>query len=120
MPPPEALASSLGGEPSAPAGWRRAPAVALPGVADEPVPELPGILTAAEVLATGEHIAARQAPSGAISWPDGHTDAWNHVECAMALSACGLTGPARLAYDWLRAHPARRTARGRSGSPATR
>ena len=83
MPPPEALASSL-------------------GVADKPVPALPGILTAAEVLATGEHIAARQAPSGAISWPDGHTDAWNHVECAMALSACGLTGAARLAYDWLR------------------
>ncbi len=71
-------------------------------MADKPVPALPGILTAAEVLATGEHIAARQAPSGAISWPDGHTDAWNHVECAMALSACGLTGAARLAYDWLR------------------
>jgi hypothetical protein len=97
MPPPEALASSLGREPYAPPG-----AGAGPGVADKPVPALPGILTAAEVLATGEHIAARQAPSGAISWPDGHTDAWNHVECAMALSACGLTGAARLAYDWLR------------------
>ena len=93
MPSPEALASSLGGEPSASAG---------PGVADKPVPALPGILTATEVLATAEHIAARQAPSGAISWPDGHTDAWNHVECAMALSACGLTGAARLGYDWLR------------------
>jgi len=66
------------------------------------VPAVPGILTAAEVLATGEHIADRQEPSGAIGWPDGHTDAWNHVECAMALSACGLRGPARRAYDWLR------------------
>ena len=71
-------------------------------MADKLVPALPGVLTATEVLATAEHIAERQAPSGAISWPDGHTDAWNHVECAMALSACGLAGPARLAYDWLR------------------
>jgi hypothetical protein len=30
-------------------------------------------------------------------------DAWNHVECAMALSVCGLAGPARRAYEWLRA-----------------
>jgi hypothetical protein len=105
MPSPEALASSLGREPSAPAGPTAGPGAGLGaglGVADKLVPALPGILTAAEVLATGEHIAARQAPSGAISWPDGHTDAWNHVECAMALSACGLTGAARLGYDWLR------------------
>ena len=66
------------------------------------VPEVPGILTATEVLATAEHIAGRQEPGGAISWPDGHTDAWDHVECAMALSVCGLSGPARRAYDWLR------------------
>ena len=72
----------------------------LPGVPT--VPSVPGILTAAEVLATGEHIAARQEPAGAIGWPDGHSDAWNHIECAMALSACGLREPARLAYDWLR------------------
>jgi hypothetical protein len=66
------------------------------------VPEVPGVLTATEVLATAEHIAGRQEPGGAISWPDGHTDAWDHVECAMALSVCGLSGPARRAYDWLR------------------
>jgi hypothetical protein len=66
------------------------------------VPEVPGVLTATEVLATAEHIASRQEPGGAISWPDGHTDAWDHVECAMALSVCGLSGPARRAYDWLR------------------
>ncbi len=66
------------------------------------VPELPGVLTATEVLATGEHIAGLQEPGGAISWPDGHTDAWDHIECAMALSVCGLSGPARLAYGWLR------------------
>ena len=65
-------------------------------------PAVPGILTAADVLATGQCIAAGQEPSGAIGWPDGHCDAWNHVECAMALSASGLTEAARRAYDWLR------------------
>jgi hypothetical protein len=79
------------------------PAAPTAGHATHPpsVPAVPGVLTAAGVLATGESIAAVQEPSGAIGWPDGHTDAWNHVECAMALSACGLRGPARRAYDWL-------------------
>jgi hypothetical protein len=61
------------------------------------------VLSQRDILATADSIAAVQQPSGAIGWPDGHTDAWNHVECAMALSACGLHGPSRLAYDWLRA-----------------
>ncbi len=60
------------------------------------------VLTEADVLATGQSIARAQEPSGAIPWPDGHVDAWDHVECAMALSACGLRGPARQAYAWLR------------------
>jgi hypothetical protein len=59
-------------------------------------------LTWSEALATGESIVRAQEPSGAIAWPDGHVDAWDHVECAMALSACGLRGPARRAYAWLR------------------
>jgi hypothetical protein len=67
------------------------------------VPEVAGILTAGQLLATGETIAAAQQGDGAIGWPDGHVDAWNHVECAMALSACGLRGPARRAYGWLAA-----------------
>ena len=65
------------------------------------VPAVPGVLTEAEIRATGETIAAAQEKSGAIGWPDGQVDAWNHVECAMALSVCGLAGPARRAYDWL-------------------
>src|SRR3984957_13430116 len=65
-------------------------------------PEIPGVLTAEQILATGRSVAAMQQPSGAIGWPDGHADAWNHVECAMALTTCGLTGPARRAYQWLR------------------
>jgi hypothetical protein len=67
------------------------------------VPEVAGILTADQMLATGHSIAADQQPSGAIGWPDGHVDAWNHVECAMALTACGLHAQARRAYAWLAA-----------------
>jgi hypothetical protein len=59
-------------------------------------------LTRTDVLATGESIARVQEPSGAIPWPDGHVDVWDHVECAMAMSACGLRDPARRAYRWLR------------------
>jgi MMP endo-(1,4)-3-O-methyl-alpha-D-mannosidase len=66
------------------------------------LPAVPGILSADEILATGHSIASMQEPSGAIPWPDGHTDAWDHVECAMALTVCGLDGPARRAYEWLR------------------
>jgi hypothetical protein len=60
-------------------------------------------LSEEDVRATGASIARAQEPSGAIAWPDGHVDAWDHVECAMALSACGLHEPARRAYAWLRA-----------------
>jgi hypothetical protein len=67
------------------------------------LPSVPGILTADQILATGHSIAAVQQRDGAIGWPDGHVDAWNHVECAMALSVCGLRGPARRGYEWLRA-----------------
>jgi hypothetical protein len=56
----------------------------------------------ADIVRTARSIAAVQAPDGAIGWPDGHVDPWDHVECAMALTACGLTRPARRAYQWLR------------------
>ena len=56
----------------------------------------------ADVLRTARSIAAVQRADGAVPWPDGHVDPWDHVECAMALSACGLAGPARRAYRWLR------------------
>ncbi len=67
------------------------------------LPAVPGILTADQVLATGKSIAAVQQADGALGWPDGHVDAWNHVECAMALSVCGLRAAARRGYEWLRA-----------------
>jgi hypothetical protein len=56
----------------------------------------------ADILQTARSIADAQISSGAIPWPDGHIDPWDHVESAMALSACGLSGPARRAYRWLR------------------
>jgi hypothetical protein len=65
------------------------------------VPEVPGILSADQLLVTGRAIAAGQQADGSIGWPDGHVDAWNHVECAMALSVCGLHEAARRAYSWL-------------------
>ena len=68
------------------------------------IPEVAGILTADQIASTGRAIAAVQQPDGAIGWPDGHVDAWNHVECAMALSVCGLRDPGRRAYEWLRAN----------------
>jgi hypothetical protein len=67
------------------------------------VPDVPGILTADQLFATGRAIAATQQPDGSIGWPDGRVDAWNHVECAMALSLCGLHAEARRAYAWLAA-----------------
>lgn len=67
-------------------------------------PWVPGVLTPEESHQTGLAIAAAQEPSGAIPWFDGgHTDPWDHVECAMALTAVGLTEPARAAFDWCRA-----------------
>jgi tetratricopeptide (TPR) repeat protein len=90
MPQPERLAGQAG----------------LTGLADRmgtdrDAPDVPGILTAAQIVATGRAIAAVQCADGSIGWPDGHVDAWNHVECAMALSVSGLRREARRAYAWL-------------------
>jgi hypothetical protein len=66
------------------------------------LPEVPGILTSADVLATGHAIAAIQRHDGQIPWFEGgHCDPWNHVEAAMALTVCGLVDEAVDAYRWL-------------------
>jgi hypothetical protein len=68
------------------------------------LPELPGVLTAEDVVQTAKSIAVSQLPNGAIPWfAGGHVDPWDHVECAMALSATGLFDEARRAYSYLRA-----------------
>jgi hypothetical protein len=36
-----------------------------------------------------------------VPWPDGHTDAWDHVECLMAMVLGGRLESARAGYDWL-------------------
>jgi hypothetical protein len=67
------------------------------------LPELPGVLTADDVRRTASTIAAAQQRDGAIPWfPGGHVDPWDHVECAMALSATGFLDSAERAYDYLR------------------
>jgi hypothetical protein len=66
------------------------------------VPELAGILSADEVLATAASIAAVQRPDGMIPWFEGgHCDPWNHVEAAMGLTVAGFHEAARRAYAWL-------------------
>ncbi|MCW2614741.1 MAG: hypothetical protein JWN08_1735 [Frankiales bacterium] len=64
--------------------------------------DLPGVLTAAQLTQTVEAIAAAQHPTGALPWPDGHTDPWDHVECAMALVLGGRLDEAAAAYAWMR------------------
>jgi GH15 family glucan-1,4-alpha-glucosidase len=66
------------------------------------LPDIPGVLSAEEVLETAEHIASLQVDSGMIPWfVGGHCDPWNHVETAMALDVAGLHGVAERAYEWL-------------------
>ena len=67
------------------------------------VPGIPGVLTPAQCWQTAESIATIQLASGEIPWSlAGHTDPWDHVECAMALTAVGLIDQARAAYEWSR------------------
>ena len=67
------------------------------------VPAISGVLTPAQCRQTAESIATIQLTSGEIPWSlSGHTDPWDHVECAMALTAAGLVDQARAAYEWSR------------------
>ena len=67
------------------------------------IPSVPGVLTPEQCRQTAESIAATQESTGALPWfVGGHTDPWDHVENAMALTAAGLWDPARAAFDWCR------------------
>jgi hypothetical protein len=60
------------------------------------------VLTRTEVAATAASIVAVQEPDGAIPWTaGGHTDVWNHLESAMALTVAGEDGPAQRAFAWV-------------------
>jgi len=67
------------------------------------MPAVPGVLTSAEVARTAHFIATSQESTGALPWfPGGHTDPWDHVESAMALSTAGMFDAAEAAYEWSR------------------
>ena len=69
-----------------------------------PLPHLPGVLSARQARATAARIAAVQQPSGAVPWfVGGHTDPWDHVQCAMGLTVGGRIAEARRAFAWSRA-----------------
>ncbi|WP_148572182.1 prenyltransferase [Nocardioides caldifontis] len=71
--------------------------------AASPVPELPGVLTAAQVRETAAAVVRVQQPDGGIPWAVGeHIDVWNHVEAAMALLVAGEVEAAEAAYEWVR------------------
>ena len=66
------------------------------------LPEIPGVLSAREIMESAEHLASLQTASGMIPWFDsGHSDPWNHVEAAMALDVAGFHVEAERAYEWL-------------------
>ena len=67
------------------------------------LPEVPGVITAAQIAETVDAIARIQEPDGNIPWtPGNHTDPWNLVEAAMALDVGGKHAEAEHAYEWLR------------------
>ena len=67
------------------------------------VPGVAGVFSPADCRQTAQSIASVQLRSGAIPWSaGGHTDPWDHVECAMALTVAGLLDEARAAYEWSR------------------
>ena len=69
-------------------------------------PEHEGVPTPEMLAESAASIAAVQMPSGAIPWEItgdtmGRIDAWDHVECAMALTIYGPAGAAERAFEWL-------------------
>jgi hypothetical protein len=68
------------------------------------LPELPGVLTADQLVATMAWIADQQEPDGALPWSrQDRLDPWDSVEAAMALDVGGEHDRAVAAYRWLAA-----------------
>ncbi|RBY88020.1 prenyltransferase [Blastococcus sp. TBT05-19] len=66
------------------------------------LPDLPGVLTAAQVRQTVGWIAGQQDADGALPWSaGGQLDPWDSVEAAMALDVGGEHDRAAAAYRWL-------------------
>ncbi|MFE3454423.1 prenyltransferase [Nonomuraea sp. NPDC059194] len=62
------------------------------------------MITREHVLQTALSISAIQEDDGGVPWPEGHVDAWNHVECLMAMAVAGLRDEVERGYAWLAAH----------------
>ncbi|MET9339688.1 prenyltransferase [Nonomuraea sp. NPDC003804] len=62
------------------------------------------MITREHVLRTALSISAIQEGDGGVPWPEGHVDAWNHVECLMAMAVAGLRDEVERGYAWLAAH----------------
>jgi hypothetical protein len=67
-----------------------------------PLEGIPGLISASELAHTVDGIAGTQQQCGSFPWPDGHTDPWDHVECALALAVAGRMSESRAAYLWLK------------------
>ncbi|MBO3746420.1 prenyltransferase [Streptosporangiaceae bacterium NEAU-GS5] len=67
-------------------------------------PQVDGVITAEQVRQTAASIAAVQDDHGGVPWPEGHVDAWNHVECLMALTVGGERDAALKGWQWLADH----------------
>ena len=64
--------------------------------------DVPGIVTAGELVATVDAVAEWQLADGMIPWfPGGHADVWNHTEALMALMLGGHRPEAELGFEWL-------------------
>ncbi|MCG5214329.1 prenyltransferase/squalene oxidase repeat-containing protein [Streptosporangium soli] len=62
------------------------------------------VLGPGRLLQTAQSIAAIQDDDGGVPWPEGHVDAWNHIECLMAMRVAGLHDQVRRGYEWLVRH----------------
>ncbi|GAA4073194.1 prenyltransferase [Nonomuraea soli] len=62
------------------------------------------MISRSQVVQTARSIAAIQGEDGGVPWPEGHVDAWNHIECLMAMSVAGLGAEVRKGYEWLEHH----------------
>ena len=69
------------------------------------LPGVPGVLSDVEVAQSAQYLSLLQLPSGLVPWFVGaHSDPWNHVECAMALTVTGHIEGAAAAYEWMARH----------------
>jgi hypothetical protein len=67
------------------------------------LPAVGRVFTEGQCRQTAAAIALAQEPCGALPWfPGGHTDPWDHVQSAMALSAAGFREHAERAFAWSR------------------